>query len=128
MNTDNNILISETQVIYQNNNDCLPSRLNRLDRFGQLGRTRIIDTSCLKFDDESPKSDLNLDDFLIDLVKEDQKTDTAITHDDFNASVESATQTSLEEKCSKYLVSETPNTNTEVLEDELLRLSNLLVK
>ncbi len=105
MITDNNILNSETQVIYQNNNDCLPSRL---DRFSQLGRTRIIDTTGWKFDDESPKSDLNLDDFLIDLVKEEQKSDTAITHDDFNASVESAAQTSLEEKCSKYLVSETP--------------------
>jgi hypothetical protein len=80
---------------------------------------RVIDTTGWKFDDESPKSDLNLDDFLIDLVKEEQKTDTAITHDDFNASVETATQTSLEEKCSKYLVSETPNTNTEVLEDDL---------
>ena len=68
MKTDNNILNSETQVIYQDN-ACSPSRLNRLDRFGQPGRTRIIDTSCLKFDDESPKSDLNLDYFLIYLVK-----------------------------------------------------------
>ena len=118
MKADNNILNSETQVIYQDN-ACSLSRLNRLDRFGNIGRSRIIDTTGWIFDDESPKSDLNLDDFLIDLVKEDQKSDTAITHDDFNASVESATQTSLEEKCSKYLVSETPNTNTEVLEDDL---------
>ena len=118
MNNDNNILNSETQVIYQDN-ACSPSRLNRLDRFGNIGRSRIIDTTGWKFDDESPKSDLNLDDFLIDLVKEDQKSDTAISHDDFNASVETATQTSLEEKCSKYLVSETPKTNIEVLEDDL---------
>ena len=105
MKADNNILNSETQVIYQDN-ACSLSRLNRLDRFGNIGRSRIIDTTGWIFDDESPKSDLNLDDFLIDLVKEEQKSDTAISHDDFNASVETATQTSLEEKCSKYLVSD----------------------
>ena len=118
MKTDNNILNSETQVIYQDN-ACSPSRLNRLDRFGNLGRTRIIDTSCLKFGDDTTKLDFDLEEFLAEVETVDQKTDTAITHDDFNASVESATQTSLEEKCSKYLVSETPNTNTEVLEDDL---------
>jgi hypothetical protein len=76
MKTDNNILNSETQVIYQNNNDCLPSRL---DRFGNIGRTRIIDTSCLKFDDESPKSDLNLEEFLAEPLINEQEKDIFVS-------------------------------------------------
>ena len=80
---------------------------------------RIIDTTGWNFGDDTPKSVFILEDLMDVLEKEDQKSDTAITHDDFNASVVAAAQPSLEEKCSKYLVSETPNTNTEVLEDDL---------
>jgi hypothetical protein len=46
MSTDNNILNSETQVIYQNNNDCLPSRLARIGVIGLLQKT-LLNTKSL---------------------------------------------------------------------------------
>ena len=80
---------------------------------------RVIDTKGWKFGEETPKSDFNLEDLMKVLETEEQKSDTAITHNDFNSSVEVATQSTLEEQCSKYLVSDTPDTNTEVLVDDL---------
>jgi hypothetical protein len=102
MKTDNNILNSETQGIYLGNDHYLTPRMSGL---GRIGRSRVIDTTGWNFGDESPKLDFTLEDFMDVLEKEEQKSDTAITHDDFNASVVVAAQTTVEEQCSKYLVS-----------------------
>jgi hypothetical protein len=78
-----------------------------------------IDTTGWKFGDETPKLDSNFEVFLIDLEAGEQKTDTAITHDDFNASVVAAAQSTLKEQCNKYLVSDTPDTNADADADAL---------
>jgi hypothetical protein len=61
-----------------------------------------------KFSDETPKLNFNLEDVIFESgATEEQKSDTAITHDDFNSSIEASTQCTLEEQCIN-LVPETP--------------------
>ena len=77
-----------------------------------------------KFSDETPKLNFNLEDVIFESgATEDQKSDTAISHDDFNSSIEIVTQCTLEEQCIN-LVPETPDTNAEVLVDDLEEQSN----
>ena len=80
MNSDNNILNSETQVIYQNNNDCLPSRL---DRFGNIGRTRIIDTTGWIFDKPTTELDFDLEEFLAEPLINEQEKDIFVSFTQF---------------------------------------------
>ncbi len=79
METKNSTLNSETQVIYQDN-ACSPSRLNRLDRFGNIGRTRIIDTTGWIFDKPTTELDFNLDEFLAEPLINEQEKDIGISH------------------------------------------------
>ena len=82
METKNSTLNSETQVIYQDN-ACSPSRLNRLDRFGNIGRTRIIETTGWIFDKPTTELDFNLDEFLAEPLINEQEKDIFVSFTQF---------------------------------------------